>query len=393
VGIPPGRSIAEFHPRVTAHGHTIRIPFAQPALLAMMAVPGGVGAAPSGAAVAAPAATPCNPPNLPVGALSPADAALLSEIDAALVQQYLDPLVGASPANIPGNALLTSRAVDNHLANKSAVDHLVSELQRILGNAGTHPFTCDLGVRHNVVAEITGSTCPKSLVIVGAHLDSTASSTPAWNKGTDPAPGADDDASGVAGVLAAATVLAKLGTPKRTIRFVLFNAEEIGLLGSSAYCEDLNDIGTEQVTAMVQMDMIGHRNAAVAQHGLEIHPPGSADFASVWPQILTRSQALAAALAAAAATVSAQLAVQTYPIPPCASDPVAWRSDHTAFLVGQMAACAVSEELFGDTCATPGAHPHPGYHTIGDTLAILDPSYIADIARAVAAAAWMIANG
>jgi Zn-dependent M28 family amino/carboxypeptidase len=173
----------------------------------------------------------------------------------------------------------------------------------------------------------------------------------------------------------------------------LFNGEEIGLLGSSAYSEDLNDLGTERITAMLQMDMIGYRTTAVPQRRIEIHPPGSTDFTSVWPQILTRSQALATAIGTVAAVVSPQLEVQIYPLPPCTTDPVAWRSDHTAFLVGQMTACAVAEELFGDSCATPGAHPHPGYHTINDTKTIIDTAYLADIARAVAAAAWVIANG
>lgn len=408
IGVPAGRTIGEFHPRIASHGHTIRVPFAvaprhalaaetarrdTPAADMTGAPPPPPGAAPPPPPPpAATAATPCNPPNLPVGPLSPTAADTLVKIDAALLRQFLEPLVGVVGAKVPGSVTITSRAIDNDQQNAFAVDHLAAELQAILGGAAKSPFTCDLGTRYNVLAEITGAACPQSVVVVGAHLDSTAASTSGWVKRSDAAPGADDDASGVAGVLAAATVLAQLGAPKRTIRFVLFNGEEGGMLGSNAYCEDLNDIGTEQVTAMLQMDMIGHRTGAVVERRIEIHPPGSTDFNSVWPQVIARSQALAGVIKAAA-TVSPGLEPQVYPIPPCATDPVAWRSDHTSFLVAQMTACAVSEELFGDSCATPGAHPHPGYHTVNDTPASLDMSYAADIARVVAAAAWMIANG
>ena len=78
---------------------------------------------------------------------------------------------------------------------------------------------------HNVVAEIPGGQRADELVIVGAHLDS-------WDFAT----GAQDNATGVAMVLEAARTITAAGrTPRRSIRFVLWGAEEQGLLGSSAY--------------------------------------------------------------------------------------------------------------------------------------------------------------
>lgn len=80
---------------------------------------------------------------------------------------------------------------------------------------------------YNLVAEIPGSD-PKlaaQVVLAGAHLDS-------WASGT----GALDNASGVAAVLEAARILKQVGFhPRRTIRIVLFGAEEQGLYGSYAY--------------------------------------------------------------------------------------------------------------------------------------------------------------
>lgn len=77
----------------------------------------------------------------------------------------------------------------------------------------------------NVVAEIRGSERPDEFVLVGAHLDS-------WDLGA----GCLDNGCNVALVIEIArTIAASKLRPRRSIRFVLFSAEEQGLLGSEAY--------------------------------------------------------------------------------------------------------------------------------------------------------------
>jgi acetylornithine deacetylase/succinyl-diaminopimelate desuccinylase-like protein len=79
----------------------------------------------------------------------------------------------------------------------------------------------------NVIAEIPGTEAPDEVVIIGGHLDS-------WDLGT----GAIDDGAGVAITTAAAKLILDAGKrPRRTIRLVLFGAEEVGLLGGNAYLE------------------------------------------------------------------------------------------------------------------------------------------------------------
>jgi Iap family predicted aminopeptidase len=79
----------------------------------------------------------------------------------------------------------------------------------------------------NVIAEVAGSEAPEEIVIIGAHLDS-------W----DNSPGALDDGAGVGITTAAAKLILDSGKrPRRTIRIVLFGAEEVGLLGARAYAE------------------------------------------------------------------------------------------------------------------------------------------------------------
>ncbi|MGS0673571.1 M28 family metallopeptidase [Shewanella sp. 125m-1] len=80
---------------------------------------------------------------------------------------------------------------------------------------------------YNVIAEVTGSTKPDEIVLIGAHLDS-------WDEGT----GAIDDGAGVAIVTAAGKLIQDLSVkPARTIRVVLYAAEELGLVGGKAYAQ------------------------------------------------------------------------------------------------------------------------------------------------------------
>jgi len=79
----------------------------------------------------------------------------------------------------------------------------------------------------NVIAELTGRERPEEIVLIGCHLDS-------WDLGT----GALDDAAGCGIVIGAAMQIAALeARPKRTIRVVLYGAEEVGLLGATAYAK------------------------------------------------------------------------------------------------------------------------------------------------------------
>jgi carboxypeptidase Q len=78
---------------------------------------------------------------------------------------------------------------------------------------------------YNVIAEIKGSEKPDEIVLVGAHLDS-------WELGT----GANDNGCNAAMMIDLARQMKKLNiTPKRTIRFALWNGEEQGIYGSMAY--------------------------------------------------------------------------------------------------------------------------------------------------------------
>ncbi len=86
----------------------------------------------------------------------------------------------------------------------------------------------------NVIGEIVGSEAPEEIIVIGGHLDT-------W----DNSPGALDDGSGVGITTAAAKLILDSGhRPRRTIRVVLFGAEEVGLLGARAYAQARVEDGT-----------------------------------------------------------------------------------------------------------------------------------------------------
>ncbi len=110
---------------------------------------------------------------------------------------------------------------------------------------------------HNIVAKIEGSDpeLKKEVVIIGAHYDHIGPNNRGQIHG-----GADDNASGSAAVLELARAFQMLKKkPKRTILFILFTAEEKGLLGSRYYVKDplfpLN-----KTLAMFNLDMIGRND-------------------------------------------------------------------------------------------------------------------------------------
>jgi len=100
--------------------------------------------------------------------------------------------------------------------------------------------TSEAYTSQNVFAEITGAEKPEEIVALGAHLDS-------WDVGT----GAIDDGAGVAIVTEAARLIKQRERrPDRSIRIILFAAEEIGLWGGRAWTKVREDeIGNYQLVA------------------------------------------------------------------------------------------------------------------------------------------------
>jgi bacterial leucyl aminopeptidase len=387
VAVPGSESIDGLHFPVARHGHHLKLA-ADVALLQ----PFGPGPNARAAAFAAPAAA------LAERELSTREVSGLAAITPERLGEHVARYSGATPLGDDGDGAVRTR---HSLSpdNRRVTDMLIRDLERIGGGAfrvRARPFSFQGRVLHNVEAEWAG-TVPElpELVVMSAHLDSTAANshvdpgTPPYRPASDPAPGADDDASGVAAVLAAAEALRALGgdgAPRRTIRFVLFNAEEQGLVGSRAYAR-AQAAAAAPIAAVFQMDMIG--NDSVAPPLFELHAGYSPDADTE-----ARSLELAGRMGRLRPVVSPGLDEPelcfTKGSDPDQRDGAEGRSDHASFQERGYAACCASEDLFVNAPPLPPAEENEHYHR--ETDVAINRRYAADIARVVAAAVWLTAN-
>lgn len=131
----------------------------------------------------------------------------------------------------------------DHLTRDAAVGYISGEFRKM----GYVPDTAVLGegsyITYNVFAEWPGTNHPEEVILVGSHLDAFYG-------------GADDNGSAVAAMLEAARI-ARNFSFERTIRFVAFDLEELGSVGSTRYVEaGLAD----DVKCAIVMDLIGFRS-------------------------------------------------------------------------------------------------------------------------------------
>ena len=200
--------------------------------------------------------------------------------------------------------------------------------------------------QYNVIATVEGWE-PDSISIVGAHYDDYVS-------GADPfteAPGANDNASGVAAVMEIARLVKKNRfLPEHTIRFVLFAAEELGLHGSADYATKVAMAG-EKVKMMINHDMIAYLPDPGAN-------PWYVNIIHYDNSIWLRERA--AKLCAANTSLVAFSDNTSYK-----------RSDSYPFFVAHYKALFYNQ-----------SHIESTYHTTGDILSVCNLEYCAEIVKA-----------
>ena len=106
-------------------------------------------------------------------------------------------------------------------------------------------------VLKNVIGVLPGTTKPSEIVIFSAHYDHMGSTGPAARNIFN---GANDNASGVAAMLALAQYYATRKDNSRTLVFCAFAGEELGLLGSKVLADGIN---AQMITCMINLEMLG----------------------------------------------------------------------------------------------------------------------------------------
>jgi len=248
---------------------------------------------------------------------------------------------------------------------QEAAGYIAGQLQQYGLPVTTQPFTLTnippdqhvSIVLTNVIGTLEGVAPPadRRVVIVSAHYDSTSSGASSGG----PAPGADDNASGVAAVLEAARLLSQRQL-WHTVRFVTFAGEEQGLYGSRHYAQVAQAEG-ENILGAINADMIAYNDDGEPR--LEVH-------AGLDP----RNVALAHTLTETVQTYQLDLLPQVV-----LNEPIRL-SDHASFWDRGFPAILVIEDTdFTD----PTDDFNPYYHTPEDTLDKIDRAYFTQMVQAI----------
>lgn len=221
----------------------------------------------------------------------------------------------------------------------------------------------------NIIAELPGTTLPQEVVLIGAHYDAFYS-------------GADDNSSGMAAVLEMARVLSSHRF-ERTLRFVAFDLEEFGFIGSHRYID--SKAGEQVVTALI-LDAVGYYSLAPDSQGSlpGLPAPSTADFISAIADdpSTPRLVELSAINAALRLTKVFPMTTPRDGTSPALGDLL--RSDHSAFWF------AGKQALFLTDTAN---FRNPNYHQESDTPDTLHPELFRQTVQLSAAAAAYWAGG
>jgi Zn-dependent M28 family amino/carboxypeptidase len=164
---------------------------------------------------------------------------------AATIQDIVNQVSQTQYTTFLSNSLYTHYG-DNRGLSGGQHDLARTNIYNEFQSLGLHPaldaFSYNYSTYYNVVATLTGNVHPDQVYIVCAHFDSVGT------------PGADDNASGVAGIVEAARALSQYQF-SATIKFIAFDREEQGLIGSYAYA---NAHSGDDIRGAISMDMIAY---------------------------------------------------------------------------------------------------------------------------------------
>lgn len=275
-------------------------------------------------------------------------------IDSNRIRDTMLKLSGELPMTVAGKSVqIATRST--HSRELDLAMSFVEEQYAAMGlKAVREPYKVRGRLFNNLVVEIPGKTQPSPVVILGAHLDSTAGSP--WSV-ENKAPGADDDGSGTTGALELARAILALSLPF-TVRIVHFTGEEQGLWGSYAYSDKVAASNTD-VVAMLEIDMIGY--CAKPGNRVDIHDDvdqnGSHELVVRFFRAIKR------------------YGINLTPVD-THNTAVKDRSDHAGFLDHGYKAVLISEEFTDDGF-------NPNYHTTGDRVKACNLPYMVEVIKAV----------
>lgn len=243
---------------------------------------------------------------------------------------------------------------------------------------------------HNVVGIVDGSdpALRDTYVAIGAHLDHVGyAEGELADDGDAPrrpqAPGrirqgfeqdriwngADDDGSGIVGVMAVARAFAQGPRPPRSLLFVWHTGEERGLLGSRFYA-DYPTVPLDRIVAQVNVDMIGRNRDDKASEADTVYPVGSDRISSELDGVLR----------AANAALARPLVLDYELNDPNDLEQIYYRSDHYSYAAKGVPVVFLTTGL------------HPDYHANTDDVSKIEFDKLARVAGLIHATGLRLAS-
>ncbi|MCB9286524.1 MAG: M20/M25/M40 family metallo-hydrolase [Lewinellaceae bacterium] len=294
---------------------------------------------------------------------------MVDQVDSSLLRERLSRIVGPRHYSLAPDKL-------NETRDTIEQAFLQYGLQTYRQN---FPYIIHTG--QNIIGSLPGATEDGAVIIVDGHYDTVAGS-----------PGADDNGSAVVGVLEAARILSEYRFAK-TIRFIGFDLEEVGLRGSRYYVENRNS--EEDIQGVLNMEMIGYYSEAPNS---QTFPTG---FNLLFPEVYQEVSGnefrgdfltnvavqsftpLSNAFEAAAAQYVPELKVLSVTAPDNLVPPDLTRSDHAYFWQDSIPALML----------TDGAEfRNSNYHRTTDTLGTINFTFMSRVVKAVIATAAELAG-
>ena len=264
---------------------------------------------------------------------------------------------------------LRSRFVFREEPLSLVADSLAARLERYTGGTALfhsfqiegEPYAPDsLFTTSNITLRLEGDGSVEGAFYVTAHYDAIAKHDEGWieNWITHPAPGANDNASGVAALLEIARTVSASPLPFDIV-FVLFSAEELGLLGSEDYVARMTEGEVEEVLGVLNLDMIGWIEYGASPGVLVVSNISSGWFADLTMDSFERTDP----------SLEKRL-----------MKPGLDAYDHTSFWNRGMSAISFSEPFSEGNRVL-----YPYYHSAADTMGNVDFEQVERITSAVAA--------
>ena len=261
-------------------------------------------------------------------------------IDRNFLKQKLEELSGAIPVNIGGSTVRIQERRSS-TGRMRARAYLTQEFEKIGFEVSEHSYTQSFYQGINLIAEKKGKN-PNKYFIISAHYDTVNTA------------GADDDGTGIIGILAIAQALQNVSLDY-SLRVVCFDQEELGLVGSKAYAADLYSSGElNNMIGLIQLEMLGYDiDSDGGYHVIDCNENSSPNISDSVIKTVTTSK------------------IPLNLVPACTN-----RSDHASFWRYNKPAIVISQNFFG-------GDSNPCYHRSCDKVANIDYNYMQKIVTAV----------